>query len=76
MRKMNLKVGSVVQLSAEGANKAFAGCLMVVTDPKPWGAQGYVQNTGESRSCAGLLAFYRAEWAEMEYVGEATWVAG
>lgn len=73
-----LEVGEIVQLSPDATtNKAFSGCLMVVTDPKPWGAQGYVQALGESREHQGGLAFYRAEWATMERTGgRAPWVAG
>lgn len=48
----------------------FAGCLMTVTEPKSWGAQGYVTVPGEGD------AYYRAPFAEMEYVGTATWVKG
>lgn len=43
---------------------------MIITEPKAFGAQGYIQgfakNTGEDLSSA---AYYRAEWTEMEFTG-------
>lgn len=71
----NLKAGDVVQLSPETVkNRMFAACLMVVTEPKGWGAQGYVQALGSDGKPGGQ-AYYRAGWEEMEYVGAAEWVA-
>lgn len=68
-----LKEGDVVQLSPAVGNPMFACCMMTVTEPKSWGAQGYVQMTGEDGKPGGA-AFYRAKWEEMEYVGQAAWV--
>jgi hypothetical protein len=65
---------SVVQLNPETVgNPAFAGAMMVVTDLKSWGVQGYVQSLG-TRDAPGGQAYYRAKWEEVEYVGEAVWV--
>lgn len=76
MKQTELKVGDIVQLNPETVgNKAFAACFMVVTEPKSWGAQGYVQALGESRDNPGGQAYYRAQWEEMELVGKAEWVA-
>jgi hypothetical protein len=65
MTPRELKHGEIVQL-VPGAtrNEAFSGCLMVVTEPKAFGAQGYVQAPGEARE-----AYYRATWEEMEPTG-------
>ena len=70
MNPSELKVGEIVQL-VPGAtlNEAFSGCLMVVTEPKGWGAQGYVQALGEARDAPGGQACYRATWEEMEPTG-------
>lgn len=68
-----LEKNMVVQLSPEVANPAFACCFMVVSEPKSWGAQGYVHALG-TRDGPGGLAYYRAKWEEMEYVGVAKWV--
>ncbi len=59
----------IVQLHPELCrNQMFAGCMMVVTEPKPWGAQGYVQGLGENGKQVGQ-AYYRAGWEEMEKTG-------
>lgn len=70
MTPRKLQVGEIVQL-VPGAvrNEAFTGCLMVVTEPKAFGAQGYVQALGEARDAPGGQAYYRANWAEMEPTG-------
>ena len=75
MNKRELKAGDLVQLNPDTVtNKMFTGCIMVVTEPKPFGAQGYVQALGEDGE-AGGLAYYRATWEEMELVGQVEWVA-
>jgi len=72
--KTHLEAGMLVQLSPETVgNPMFAGCIMVVTEPKVWGAQGYVQALGEDGKPGGQ-ACYRARWEEMELVGNAEWV--
>ena len=76
MNPSPLQVGEIVQLvPGETRNEAFAGCLMVVTEPKGFGAQGYVQALGEARDAPGGQAYYRATWAEMEPTGgKVPWV--
>lgn len=73
MEKRELKEGDVVQLCG-CKNKAFEYCFMTVTDPKNFGAQGYVQALG-TREEIGSRAYYRATWKEMEYVGKAVFVS-
>lgn len=68
-----LKVGDLVQLSPGTGNQMLAECIMVVTEPKSWGAVGYVQCPGQDGQKGGQ-AYYRAPWAEMEVVGIAYWV--
>lgn len=72
----DLLAGDIVQLHPEKCrNQMFAACLMVVTEPKSWGAQGYVQGLGENGKQVGQ-AYYRATWEEMERTGgKAPWVA-
>lgn len=72
---MELEPNDIVQLNPEKCgNPMFAGCLMVVTEPKPWGAQGYVQALGEDGKPGGQ-AYYRAKFEEMEPTGGmAPWV--
>jgi hypothetical protein len=66
MEARPLAVGEIVQISPEasGGTERFGGCLMVVTEPKSWGAQGYVKNAGR----AGLF-FLNARWSDMEPTG-------
>jgi hypothetical protein len=75
MQATELKEGEIVQLDPERTkNPMFAGCFMVVTEPKTWGAQGYVQGLGEDMKPGGQ-AYYRAKWEEMERTaGIAVWI--
>lgn len=51
-----------------------AYCFLTVTEPKPFGCQGYVQMTGENGQPGGE-AYYRPTWEEMsEPIGMAEWV--
>lgn len=74
MTPRELEPGDVVQLGPNVGNPMFAYCMMTVSEPKTFGAQGYVQMTGENGGVGGR-AYYRAKWEEMEYVGRAVWVA-
>jgi hypothetical protein len=70
-----LKPGMTVQLDPYAVrNQAFAGCFMIVDEPKAFGAQGYVQGLGPDRDTPGGRAYYRARWEEMEPIGEAVWI--
>lgn len=74
MQPRELQQGQLVQLNPETVEeRAFAGCIMVVTEPLPWGARGYVQNVG-LRDIPGEISFYSAKWVEMEPVGLAEWM--
>jgi hypothetical protein len=74
-RDPRMAVGDVVQLHPhETKNPMFRGCLMVVTEPKEWGAQGYVQALGKDEKPGGQ-AYYRATWEEMIPVGYVDWIA-
>lgn len=74
MTPTTLKPDDIVQLNPETTrNKMFRGCFMTVTEPKEWGAQGYVQGLGDNGEMGGQ-AYYRAKWEEMELVGRALWV--
>jgi hypothetical protein len=74
MQPAKLKKGDLVQLSPETCrNPMFGACIMVVTEQKSFGAQGYVQALGENGTIGGQ-AFYRANWYEMEPCGKAVWM--
>lgn len=76
MKPRELEVGEVVQLDPEECrNPMFAGCFLVVTEPKTFGCQGYVQALGSDGKPGGQ-AYYRATWDEMEPIGaRAEWLA-
>jgi hypothetical protein len=74
MKAQELRSGTVVQLNPETVgNKSFAACFMVVTESRTWGCKGYITSIGEGEP--GGLAYYRANWEEMELVGYAEWIA-
>ena len=74
MKQQNLVPGQLMQLNPKTVkNKMFAACIMVVTEPKSFGAQGYVQGLGENGEPGGQ-AYYRATWEEMDLVGSVKWV--
>jgi hypothetical protein len=64
----------IVQLDPfKTGNRMFAGCLMIVTDVRSWGVQGYVQSLGENGELGGQ-AYYRAEYGTFEPTGgKAAW---
>jgi predicted transcriptional regulator len=74
--RVSLEIGQVVQLDPGTVrNRMFAGCFMTVTEPKSWGAQGYVQALGANEKPGGQ-AYYRATWEEMTpAIGVAVFVA-
>lgn len=61
-----MNIGDVVQLNPK--LDKFGGCFMIVTEPKSWGAQGYVTVPGKG------IAFYRANTEDMVKIGEAQWM--
>ncbi len=75
MEPRELLPDEVVQLNPQTVrNKMFSGCFIVVTEPKSFGCQGYVQALGKNGEPGGL-AFYRPHWDEMEPLGvRAEWV--
>ncbi len=70
MTPRELAHGDVVQL--DPALGMFGGCFMLVTEPKSWGAQGFVQVPGDLNKGGGA-AYFRARWEHMEYIGKAIW---
>lgn len=68
--------GDIVQLDPDKTvNAMFAGCLMVVTEVKNWGVQGYVQSLGDGGKVGGQ-AYYRAENGTFQPTkGQAHWLA-
>lgn len=69
MATTDLKENDVVQIDPEH-DPVFGGCFMVVTEPKSWGAQGYVLIPGQPRAAQ---AFYRCPNSALALVGRADW---
>lgn len=67
-KTIDLKPGDIVQIKP-GSDKTFGACLMIVTEVRSWGAQGYFHIPGRDG-----LAFYRANHENMTLVGSAAWV--
>ena len=72
MEKTELKIGDVVQLRPE---HKFGGMLLVVTEPKEWGCQGYLmsQFNFEAVRYKGR-AFVRPKFEDFEFVGKIQWM--
>jgi hypothetical protein len=65
-----LESGDIVQIDPAHDPGRFGACLLVVTEVKSWGVQGYVQNAGSEGQ-----AYYRVEFDSIESTGgKAQWV--
>ncbi len=74
MKPRELVAGDVVQISPTTLKDGFfAGCFMMVTEPKSWGAQGFIAIPG-NRGTNPKEAYYRVKWDDMEYVGRAEFI--
>ena len=63
-----MNIGDIVQVNPE--KEMFGACLVVVTEVKSWGIQGYVQNAG----VAGQ-AYIRLKNEDFEHTGgTAVWI--
>ena len=72
MEKRDLEVGDVVQLKPE---HKFGGMLVVVTDPNPWGCQGYLMSQFNFEACRFKgVAYLRPKFEDFEYVGQLHWI--
>ncbi len=69
MERMELSVGDVMQIDPE-YDPVFGGCFMQVTEPKSWGAQGFVVSPSKDN----MVACYRCAFKNMELVGKAEWI--
>lgn len=65
-----MNVGDIVQVNPEV--EVFGGCMVVVTELKPWGIQGYVQSAGVPGQ-----QYIRLKSEQIEATGgKAVWVVG
>jgi hypothetical protein len=63
---MNVDVHDVVQIDP-AHDEVFGGCLLVVTEVKGWGVQGFVQVPGQGQ------AYYRVRTEACARVGRLHW---
>jgi hypothetical protein len=64
-----MNIGDIVQVNPEV--DVFGGCMVVVTELKPWGIQGYVQSAGVPGQ-----QYIRLKTQQIEATGgRAIWVA-
>jgi len=66
-----IKVGDVMQIDP-AHDEVFGGCLLIVTEVKSWGVQGYVDIPAPKDERG--LAFYRCKYENCALVGPAMWV--
>lgn len=65
----NTHPGDIVQVNPD--KEMFGACLVVVTEVKEWGIQGYVKNASNT----GGHAYIRLKWEDFEHThGSAVWV--
>lgn len=70
MTEEKWEIGDIIQIDPEH-DPIFAACLMIVTEPKSWGAQGYC---AAPDSPGPALAYYRLKFENGVRVGKAEWV--
>lgn len=73
MKKRQLKVGDVLQLGPRHPN--FPAAMVVVTEPKHFGAMGYLMSATnfEAVRCEGL-AYVFVKFEDVDYVGKIQWM--
>ena len=70
MTTHDVKVGDIVQVTPE--KEMFGACMVVVTEVKSWGIQGYVQSAGVPGQ-----QYIRLKFDEYEPTGGKTvWIVG
>lgn len=70
-----LKIGDIVMIKPSYKTPCFRGCLLVVTEPKSFGCQGYIPIVGETYREEGGNAYLRPSWDDFEITGGvAPWV--
>lgn len=73
MEKRELQIGDLCQINP---SHPYGGALIAVTDPKEWGAVGYLMCEYETQGLVRFKgrAFLRIKWEDMEYIGKLEWL--
>lgn len=73
MEKRELFEGDIVQINPD--HRKFPGFLLVITEPKSFGAQGYLLSEYEFNAVrVDGVAYLRVNFAEIEYIGRISWL--
>jgi len=62
-----LSYGDIVQINPD-CDDVFGCCIVIVSEIKSWGIQGYVKIPGQGN------AYVRKKWDEIAFVGKAEWM--
>lgn len=74
MDEKELEVGDVIQLRPDYPG-GFGGMLVVVTEPKSWGCQGYLMAFHDFDAVRFQgKAFVRPRFENFEFVGKIQWM--
>lgn len=72
MDKRELAEGDILQINPE---HKFGGMLLVVTEPKSWGAQGVLYSSREFNAVRfSGRAYLRVKFEEVEHCGRIEWM--
>lgn len=63
-------VGSVVQLNEHASDDCYVGCLLIVTELKEWGVQGFIPTPKQLDAPAAQI-YLRPKWDAIEWIGTA-----
>ncbi len=64
------EVGDLYQItSADPDRQGLIGAIVLATEIKPWGIQGFVHHLGEFRKSSRI--YLRLKWEDIEHVGHA-----
>lgn len=76
MEKRELNEGDILQISPDGKYKdKFGGMLIVVSEPKCFGCQGYIMAPCDIQSVKfNGRTYLRVPFEEMEYIGHLEWI--
>lgn len=75
MSNPELKVGQIIQIKPDFKTPAFAACLAVVSEPKSFGCQCYIQSVGDTFDTSKGQCYLRLSWEDFEATdGIAPWV--
>lgn len=74
MEKRELEKGDVVQINP--SSERWGGMLLVVSEPKSWGCQGYLLSHNDFEAVRvkrTMKAYARIKFEDIEYVGKVFW---